>query len=107
MFDEIWAWDKLVSACFFFCFLRVDSLPLVSEARGDPGRLRLVEEEDGLRVSLCLEGRWDGVLLPFEEVPEWFLVLVLSFSGLTLLFSSAFLRSTSFRRSASVSSDSV
>lgn len=90
--------------CFFFCFLRVDSLPLASDWRGEPGRLRLVVDKEVLRASPCFEGRWEGVLLPFEEVPEEGLGFALSFSGFNLL-SSAFLRSSSLRRSASVSSE--
>ena len=43
--------------------------------------------------------------MPLEEEPE-FLVLSLSFSG-DDLFSSAFLRSSSFKRSVSVDSDSL
>ena len=99
----------VVRGCFFFCFLRVDSLPLASEFRGDPGRfLRLLVEVDCLRGSACLEWRPDGVLVP--EAPED-LDFFFSFSGVVLLSaflrSSSFLASSSFRRSVSVSSDSL
>ena len=87
--------------CFFFNFLREDSLPLASELSGEPGRLRLLEDAECFRGSECFEGRWEGVFVP----PE-FLTLSLSFSGDDLL-SSAFLRSSSFRRSVSVDSDSL
>ena len=49
--------DDDVRGCFFFCFLRDDSLPLASELRGDPDRLRLVEDEEGFRGSPCFDGR--------------------------------------------------
>ena len=95
--------------CFFFIFLRVDSLPLASELRGEPGRLSL-EDGEGLRGSLCLEALCEGVLFPFEDVPEDGFAFeglsCLSFSGLVLL-SSAFFRSSSLRSSVSVSSDSL
>ena len=91
--------------CFFFNFLRVDSLPLASELSGEPGRLRLLEDAECFRGSECFDGRWEGVFVPLEEEPE-FLALSLSFSGDNLL-SSAFLRSSSFKRSVSVDSDSL
>lgn len=49
--------DDVVSGCFFFCFLREDSLPLASELSGDPGRLRFVEEEEGFKGSPYFVGR--------------------------------------------------
>ena len=99
----------VVRGCFFFCFLRVDSLPLASEFRGDPARfLRLLVEVDCLRGSACLEGRPEGVLVP--EAPED-LDFFFSLSGVFLfsvfLRSSSFLASSSLRRSVSVSSDSL
>ena len=97
-----WGWDEEVRGCFFLCFLRVDSLPLASELRGEPGRLRLLEEVECLRGSACLEGRLEGVLVPEESFGLCFSCL----SGVVLV-SSAFLRSSSFRRSVSVESDSL
>ena len=67
----------------------MDSLPLASELRGEPGRLRFVEEVECLR-----DVRW------------WEGVSFFSFSGLDLL-SSGFLCSSSFCRSLSVESDSL
>jgi len=54
--------------CFFLCFLRLDSLPLVSDAErlGEPERLRLLCFLCG---SLCF-GRPDGVFDPFEDAPD-------------------------------------
>ena len=100
----------VVGGCFFFCFFRLDSLPLASEFSGDPTRfLRLVLEVDCLRGSACLEDRPEGVLAP--EAPED-LDFFFSLSGVLLLFSaflrsSSFLSSSSFKRSVSVSSDSL
>lgn len=106
--EDAWGWG-VVRGCFFFCFLREDSLPLASEFRGDPARFfKLVVEVERLRGSACLEGRPDGVLVP--EAPED-LDFFLSLSGVFLfsafLRSSSFLSSSSFRRSVSVSSDSL
>lgn len=90
--------------CFFFCFFREDSLPLASECRGEPGRFRLLTDEEFLRGLSCfLEGA-SGAL---EETSDAFFDLdAFSFSGVDLA-SSAFLRSSSLRRSVSVSSDSL
>ena len=106
--DEDWIWAA-TRGCFFFCFLRADSLPLASESRGDPGRfLRLLEEVERLRGSACFDGRPEGVLVP--EAPED-LDFFFSLSGVFLfsafLRSSSFLSSSSFRRSVSVSSVSL
>ena len=106
--EDAWGW-ALVRGCFFFCFLRVDSLPLASEFRGDPARFfKLVVEVECLRGSPCLEGRPEGVLVP--EAPED-LDFFFSLSGVFLfsafLRSSSFFSSSSFRRSVSVSSDSL
>lgn len=99
----------MVRGCFFFCFLREDSLPLASEFRGDPARfLRLFVEVEFLWGSACFEGRPEGVLVP--EAPED-LFFFFSLSGVFLfsafLRSSSFFASSSFRRSVSVSSDSL
>jgi len=92
------------SPCFFLGFLREDSLPLASERFGEPGRLRELEDAVRLRGSGSLLGRFEGVLVPFEEEPE----LVLSLDLSAALFSSAsFLSCSSFRRSASVSDESL
>ncbi len=106
--EDTWGW-AVVRGCFFFCFLRLDSLPLASELRGDPARfLRLLLVVDCFMGSACLEGRPEGVLVP--EAPED-LDFFLSLSGVFLLSaflrSSSFLSSSSFKRSVSVSSDSL
>ena len=106
--EDAWSW-AVMSGCFFFCFLRVDSLPLASEFRGDPVRFfGLLVEVGCLRGSTCLEGRPEGVLVP--DAPED-LDFFFSLSGVFLfsafLRSSSFLSSSSFRRSVSVSSDSL
>ena len=85
--------------------MRVDSLPLASELSGEPGRLRLLEDAECFKGSECFDGRWEGVFVPLEEEPEC-LALSLSLSADDLL-SSAFLRSSSFKRSVSVDSDSL
>ena len=54
-----WGWDEDETGCCFLCFFREDSFPLASEARGEPGRLRLLEDEDGLRASLRCVWDWD------------------------------------------------
>ena len=106
--EDVWTW-AVVRGCFFFCFLRLDSLPLASEFKGDPARFfKLLLELDCLRGSACLDGRPEGVLVP--EAPED-LDFFFSLSGVFLfsafLRSSSFLSSSSFRRSVSVSSDSL
>ena len=106
--EDAWVW-AVVRGCFFFCFLRLDSLPLASEFKGEPDLFfRLLEVVDCFRGSTCLEGRPEGVLAP--EAPED-LDFFFSLSGVFLfsafLRSSSFLSSSSFRRSVSVSSDSL
>lgn len=78
--------------CFFLCFFRVDSLPLVSEADmcGDAARFRWL---CFFRESVF--GRPSGVLLPFEEEPDAAGLLAIS-----LFFSFSF-ASSSLRRSSS------
>ncbi len=86
------------------CFLSEDSLPLASELRGDPGRLRLLMDEKVLSGLSCF---LEGVLVSLLEASdEIFGLDAFSFSGVDFA-SSAFLRSSSFRRSVSVSSDSL
>lgn len=99
-----------VGGCCFLAFLREDSVPLASERLGEPGRFRLEEEEVFLRGSRCLLGRLEGVLVPLDEVPEpEGFDVAFPFSGSDGLgfFSPSFIRSSSFRRSVSVSSDSL
>jgi hypothetical protein len=80
-------WD--VGRCMLLAFFRDVSVPLASEAFGDPSLFR-----DGFfRASVCL-GRPEGVFVPLEEVASFW-----SFS------SSAFLRSSSLARSVSLSSE--
>lgn len=81
-----------VRLCIFLAFLREVSVPLASDAFGDPSLFR--DPVAFLRASVCL-GRPEGVLLPLVEVAEsfWF------FS------SSAFFRSSSLARSVSLSSE--
>jgi len=99
--------DDDVGECFFFGFLRDDSLPLASELSGEPDRLRFVDDDEGFSRSPFFEGRCDDVLVPFEGLPEVaFNFELRSFSGVALL-SSAFLRSSSFSNSVSVLSDSL
>lgn len=87
--------------CFFLCFLRLDSLPLVSDAErlGEPGRLRLL---GFFWCSPCF-GRPRGVFVPFDEAPEGIFEadLALSFA------SSSFLRSSSLILSSSEVSSSL
>jgi len=82
-------WDE---GCFFFIFLRADSLPLASERLGEPGRLRI------LRRGLGCVGRFEGVLVPLVVFPEdafsFKADLALSCCA-ALSSSSAFLRSSS------------
>ena len=54
--------------CFFFCFFRVDSFPLASDAFGEPTRFRLFEAIR-LEGSGCLLARLEGVLPPFVTAP--------------------------------------
>ena len=94
----------------FLCFLREDSVPLASERLGEPGRLRLEDEDAFLSGSRCLLGRFEGVLVPLDDAPEpEGFDVAFPFSGSEGLgfFSSSFLRSASFSRSVSVSSDSL
>lgn len=108
--------------CFFFCFLREDSLPLASERLGEPERLRMpfvvVEEEE---VEDFLLSEREGVLVPFVEgmaeggfvaavgtsavvvVVEEAFAFSFSFSFSCAAVSSAFLRSSSLWRSVSLS----
>jgi len=104
LFDWAWGCENEVRGFFFFCFLRDDSLPLASELRGEPGRLRLLMDEEFLSgLSFSLE----GVLVPLVEASDAFFGLDnFSFSGVDLA-SSAFFRSSSLRRSVSVSPDSL
>ena len=89
--------------CCFFTFLRADSVPLASERLGEPGRFSLLALVF-LDASGALPGRCEGVLLPFVDAPDGgFEAPALSISD---FFSSSFLRSSSFRRSVSESSDS-
>ena len=91
---------------FFLSFFLEDSLPLASERLGEPGRFSEVEEMERWDRSGCLLGRPEGVLVPREEAPDG--GLALSFGEGTSFFSSAsFLICSSFRRSASVSDDSL
>jgi hypothetical protein len=87
--------------CFFLCFLRLDSLPLVSDAErlGEPGRLRLL---GFFWCSPCFD-RPRGVFVPFDEAPEGIFEadLALSFA------SSSFLRSSSLIFSSSEVSSSL
>ena len=105
---EGWGWDEEGGWRWFcFRFLREDSLPLASEALGELGRLMLFDEVVRLKGWGCLLARLEGVLLP-EEGLEAFAALDFSRSDVVALrCSSSFLRSSSFRRSVSVSSDSL
>ena len=98
-------------SCLFLCFLRVDSVPLISERLGEPGRLRALAEDDNpfLVRSVCLLARPDGVFVPFEDAPDWDdegFVLTFSLSD-AVFFSSSFLTSSALRRSVSESSSSL
>lgn len=67
-----WGVDVPVpEGCFFLCFLREVSVPLISERSGEPGRLSLFLDLVVLvaRGSLCFE-RPEGVFVPLEEAPE-------------------------------------
>ncbi len=94
--------------CFFLCFLREDSVPLASERLGEPGRFSALVDAF-LRGSEAF-GLVEGVLVPFVEAPEGTLLASLDFRlslSEAAFFSPSFLRSSSFRRSVSVSSDSL
>ena len=58
------------SVCFFLCFLREDSVALVSEIFGEPGAGRLRFFEALGRPLVCFSGRCEGVLVPFVEEPD-------------------------------------
>lgn len=90
--------------CFFLCFLRVDSFPLVSEAErlGEPGRLRWL----CFLLGSLLFGRPIGVLVPFVEAPDEIFGTP-SFAFSFSLASSSFLRSSSACFSSSVVSLSL
>lgn len=92
--------------CFFLCFLRVDSLPLVSDAErlGEPGRLRWLCFLFGSPLLGRPMGR--GEFVPLVEAPDASLgapAFNFSFS----LASSSFLRSSSACFSSSVVSLSL
>lgn len=92
----------------FFCFLRGVSVPLASERLGEPGRLRVLGT--AFFRSICLPVALVRALAAFVEVPEECggnVVFAFSGSDGIGFFSSSFLRSSSFRRSVSVSSDSL
>jgi hypothetical protein len=76
----------------FLAFFREVSVPLASEALGEPSLFR--DPAAFFKASVCL-GRPEGVLVPLVEVADsfWF------FS------SSAFFRSSSLARSVSLSSE--
>ena len=92
--------------CFCFRFFRADSLPLTSDAFGDPGRLRLLDDGDFFRGLGCLLGLPDGVLAP-EGFLEVFPVLDFSRSEAPPLSLMLVFFSSSLRRSASEFSDSL
>lgn len=93
--------------CFRFLRERVDSLPLPSDAFGEPGRLRLLDEGMLLRPLLaCLPGLPEGVFAPeggFDALP----VFAFSRSDTSPFLSSSFFFSSSLRRSFSVFSESL
>jgi hypothetical protein len=60
-------WD--VAECMFLAFFREVSVPLASEAFGDPSLFR--DPAAFFRASVCL-GRPEGVLVPLVEVPDSF-----------------------------------
>lgn len=85
-------------------------MPLASERLGEPGRLRFEDDDAFLRGSRCLLGRFEGVLVPLDDAPDpvgFDVDFPFSRSEGLGFFSSSFLRSASFSRSVSVSSDSV
>ena len=92
--------DPAPEPCCFFMRLRlIDSLPLVSDRLGEPGRLRLDMEGLGCRLPACFSARPEGVLALVDICDAGFSPFALS--------SSSFLRSSSSRRrSVSESSDS-
>ncbi len=94
--------------CCFLCFFRGVSVPLASDILGEPERLRVLEAV--FFPSGCLPKLLETALASFVEMPEgWGEDLGFPFSGSDGMgfFSSSFLRSSSFRRSVSVSSDSL
>lgn len=104
--EDGWEDDDDGWRCCCFRFLRDDSLPLASDMLGEPGRLRLFDEAVLLRDVECLLGRPEGVFAP-EDGLEAFAALAFSRSDDVPLRSSSFFRSSSFRRSVPVSSDSL
>ena len=79
-------------------------MPLASELRGEPGRLRVLMDAEAFSGRSCF---LEGVLARLVELSDAFFFLAvfsLSEGGLT---SSALIRSSSLRRSVSVSSDSL
>lgn len=90
----------------FLIFLREDSAPLASDKLGEPGRLSALDDAVFLRGPGFLPARW-GVLVPLVEAPDDCLEgLAFSTSDSPGFLSFSFLRSSSFSRSVSVSSDS-
>ena len=71
-----------------WCFRRLwlDSLPLVSDRLGEPGRLRV--EADGLVRKGCFSVRPEGVLALVED-PEISLLSPLAFCSSSFLLSSS------------------
>lgn len=82
-----------VDECLFFVILREVSVPLASEALGDPNRFRGCEAMPFFKGFVYL-GRPEGVLAPLDDAADSFL----------FLSSSAF-RSSSLARSSSLSSE--
>ena len=88
--------------------MRGVSVPLASERLGDPGRLSALGA--AFFRSACLPAALARALMAFVDVPGGCCDdVVFPFSGSdgTGFFSSSFLRSSSFKRSVSVSSDSL
>lgn len=84
----------------------MDSAPLASDRLGEPGRLSALDDAGFLWGPGFLLGRW-GVLVPLDEAPDDCLEgLAFSTSDSAGFLSFSFLRSSSLRRSVSVSSDS-
>jgi hypothetical protein len=75
--------------CFFMRLWFIDSLPLVSDRLGEPGRLRLDIDGFGWRPPPCFSARPDGVLVLVDIWEACLSSLALS--------SSSFLRSSSSR----------
>lgn len=82
-----------VDGCLLLAFFRDVSVPLASDRLGDPGRLRVADAVLFFNASVCF-GRPDGVFVPLVDAPDSFFTL-----------SSSACRSSSFNRSASVSSE--